>query len=138
MSDNPTYEEVLSQFPDGFKEEFEDFIDNYGTYDGTFQYMKGWCMIQKRMVLSWQLLDDFCNATYGMPYKETFLHIHGYSDGCLRKAITNLAKDGNSKALDIASEYFMKLGQDQAKANAKITINAVIPLDNKEENDNAK
>ena len=64
-----------------------------------------------------------------MDYKATFAYIAGFTNGCLRKAIVNLAKDGNSKALDIASEHFMKLGQDQAKANARITINAVVPVE---------
>jgi hypothetical protein len=119
----------VNGFPDDFQEVFEDYIDNYGTFDGTFEYMKGHCKATANMDLTRQNLDYFCQKVYNMDYKATFLYISGFTNGCLRKAIVNLAKDGNSKALDIASEHFMKLGQDQTKANARITINAVVPVE---------
>lgn len=117
------------ELPEDFQEVFEDYIDNYGTYEGTFEYMKGYCKANYDLDLDRRSLDYFCQKVYNMDYKATFAYLAGFTNGCLRKAIVNLAKDGNSKALDIASEHFMKLGQDQAKANARITINAVVPVE---------
>ena len=129
---------IVKGFPDDFQEIFEDYIDNYGTYEGTYEYMKGYCKANYDMELTRGNLDYFCQKVYNMDYKATFAYIAGFTNSCLRKAIVNLAKDGNSKALDIASEHFMKLGQDQAKANARITINAVVPVDRNEGSSNDK
>ena len=66
-----------------------------------------------------------------MNLKESYVYLISKADNYMRKAITELSKMGNTKALDISATHFMKLGQDEAKTNAKITINATIPLTNK-------
>ena len=129
IQENKKFGNIVKGFPDDFQEIFEDYIDNYGTYEGTYEYMKGYCKANYNFDLDRAKMEFFCQTVYHMNFKETFLYISGFTNGCLRKAIVNLAKDGNSKALDIASEHFMKLGQDQAKANARITINAVVPVE---------
>ena len=63
-----------------------------------------------------------------MNFKDTYHYLFQKADMYCRKAFTNLAKQGNKSAMAIVAEHFMKLGQDQTKANAKITINASIPL----------
>ena len=129
LEEKNNFGNIVKGFPDDFQEVFEDYIDNYGTAEGTFEYMKGYCKANYDVDLERRELDYFCQKVYNMDYKATFMYLANFTNGCLRKAIVNLAKDGNSKALDIASEHFMKLGQDQAKANARITINAVVPVE---------
>lgn len=119
----------MDKFPDDFKQVMEDYIDNYGTYEGTIEYLKGYCLDKANFNMYHADLDNFCRANYNMDFKATFAYLNGFTNGCLRKAITNLAKDGNTKALDIAAQHFMKLGQDQTKANARIIINAVVPIE---------
>ena len=119
---------VVDGFPDDFQETLEDLIDCFTPFDNILGIMKIQYGFDRTN------LDFFCKSVYQMDFKAAYGFLLNKSDMYMRKAITNLAKDGNTKALDIASEHFMKLGQDQAKANARITINAVVPVERKEEN----
>ena len=127
MADAFLHREVVKVpgYPDDFMETFEDYIDCFTPLENIVKI----CKIEFGM--EYRDLDNFCNVVYNMNLKESYVYLLSKADNYMRKAITELSKMGNTKALDISATHFMKLGQDEAKANAKITINATIPLTNK-------
>ena len=116
---------VIDGFPEEFQEYLEDLIDSFVPLDSIPK------IIKIEFDKEYSDIDYFCMKVYNMNFKDTYHYLFQKADMYCRKAFTNLAKQGNKSAMAIVAEHFMKLGQDEAKANAKITINATIPLTNK-------
>ena len=112
-------------FPVEFQEYIEDLIDSFVPLDNIPKIVK----IEFGKDIT--DLDYFCSKVYNMNFKDTYHYLFQKADMYCRKAFTNLAKQGNKSAMAIVAEHFMKLGQDENRANAKITINATIPVTNK-------
>lgn len=113
---------VVDGFPPEFQEYLEDLIDSFVPLDSIPK------IIKVEFDIDYRGIDYFCMKVYNMNFKDTYHYLFQKADMYCRKAFTNLAKQGNKSAMAIVAEHFMKLGQDQTKANAKITINASIPL----------
>ena len=112
-------------FPDEFQEYLEDLIDSFVPIDNIPK------IIKIEFGKEYRDIDYFCKKVYNMDFKDTYHYLFQKADMYCRKAFTNLAKQGNKSAMAIVAEHFMKLGQDENRANAKITINATIPVTNK-------
>lgn len=125
MADPFLHREIVQVdgFPKDFMNTFEDYIDCFTPLDNIIKICKIDFGLEQRD------LDNFCNIVYNMNLKESYVYLLSKADNYMRKAITELSKLGNSKALDISATHFMKLGQEEAKNNARITINATIPLE---------
>lgn len=115
---------TVDGFPEEFQEYFEDLIDSFVPLDSIPK------IIKVEFDKDYRDIDYFCMKVYNMNFKDTYHYLFQKADMYCRKAFTNLAKQGNKSAMAIVAEHFMKLGQDQTRANAKITINASIPLTN--------
>ena len=116
---------VVNGFPEEFQEYLEDLIDSFVPLDSIPK------IIKIEYDKDYSDIDYFCKKVYNMDFKDTYHYLFQKADMYCRKAFTNLAKQGNKSAMAIVAEHFMKLGQDEARANAKITINASIPLTDK-------
>lgn len=116
---------VVNGFPEEFQEYLEDLIDSFVPLDSIPK------IIKIEYDIDYGGIDYFCKKVYNMDFKDTYHYLFQKADMYCRKAFTNLAKQGNKSAMAIVAEHFMKLGQDEARANAKITINATIPVTNK-------
>ena len=116
---------VIDGFPPEFQEYLEDLIDSFVPLDSIPK------IIKVEFDIDYGGIDYFCKKVYNMDFKDTYHYLFQKADMYCRKAFTNLAKQGNKSAMAIVAEHFMKLGQDENRANAKITINATIPLTNK-------
>ena len=112
-------------FPEEFQEYLEDLIDSFVPLDNIPK------IIKIEFGKEYRDIDYFCKKVYNMDFKDTYHYLFQKADMYCRKAFTNLAKQGNKSAMAIVAEHFMKLGQDENRANAKITINATIPVTNK-------
>lgn len=91
---------------------FENLIDNYVPEENIPVILR--CNLGT--------LDKFCKIVYKMDFKQTYRFLMGITDMCMRKTIKGLAGLGNTTALKIAQEHFMKLKSDDGGSNVNITI----------------
>lgn len=101
--------------PEGFPFDvntFENVIDAYTPED------------QVPVVLNCSLstLNAFCNIVYKMPFTQTYRFLSGITDMYMRRSIKGLASSGNTTALNIAREHFLKLNSEQDSHNVSVTF----------------
>lgn len=91
---------------------FENLIDCYTPQE----------MIKVILRCSGADLDRFCQVVYGMKFSEAYNILSGITDMYMRKSFKVHSNLGNSTAMKIVSEHFMKLKEDEDKGNINITV----------------
>lgn len=84
-------------------DEFENLIDSWVPMEN----------ISTILGVSGADLDRFCNKVYNLNFVETYNKLSGISDAMMRKAFSNLAKNGNATAIATVAKHFMKLEEDK-------------------------
>lgn len=104
---------------------FENLIDNFTPMED----------IPLLLNVSKANLDYFCMRLYGCNFSETYDILSRRALYYDRLAFNNLAKSGNTAAINVVAKYFMKLDeQDKAKALKIEVVNSIPNLrkDNEE------
>lgn len=72
-------------------------------------------------------LNKFCSENYNALFRDVYNNLRSVAMLEGRKALTTLAKIGNGKAIDILSNCFMKLDQDDKNKALRIVVSASVP-----------
>lgn len=67
-------------------------------------------------------LDRFCQIVYKMDFDTTYTFLSGLTTAIMRKTFSNLAASGNTTALNLTAEHFMKLKSSQNDKAVNIRI----------------
>ncbi len=100
------------------RDDFENLIDNFTDQDSIMRILR----------VSHDDLDVFCNAIYNMNFKETYIVLYEKAQLYFRTAMISLSKAGNPSAIKVATEYYLKLGNN-SNPDDKITFVGFMPLE---------
>ena len=104
-------------------EMFENLIDNFTPKDD----------IPLILEVSKGNLDKFCMKLYNCPFADCYDILSKRALYYDRMAFNNLAKSGNSAAINVVAKYFMKLDDDNNKKELRIQVVSNIPSTNDDE-----